>query len=224
MGIPIQRGRDFTDQDNLSSPGAIIINDRLARTYFPGVEPIGKRITLDDLDKNPAWLTIVGVVKDTKQGDWAAQAKPEIYLSYLQTHSYLENPSSHLAYMTLVVRTAGNPSSLASAINERVWAYDKNLPISQVETMEQAVAESVAQPRFYLVMLTVFAATALLLAAVGIYGVMSYSVARRTHEIGIRMALGARPADVLRLVVGQALALAISGVSIGMVVSLALGA
>jgi putative ABC transport system permease protein len=222
MGIPLERGRDFTEQDNLSAPGAIIINDRLARTYFPGADPIGKRITLDDLDKNPAWLTIVGVVKDVKQGDWAAQAKPEIYLPYLQSHTYLENPSSHFAYLTLVVRTAGSPSSLASAIDDRVWAYDKNLPISQVETMEQAVAESVAQPRFYLVMLTVFAGTALLLAAVGIYGVMSYSVARRTHEIGIRMALGARPADVLRLVVGQALALAVAGVSIGLAASLVL--
>ncbi|HEY9426334.1 MAG TPA: ABC transporter permease [Gemmatimonadaceae bacterium] len=224
MQIPVLRGRDVDESDNLSAPAVIVVNEFLASRYWPGEDPIGKRITLDGPERDSTgWLTVVGVVKNAVQGDWAAPKHEEIYLPFLQNRSYLEDSGAHIAYQTLVIRTSGDAAALAPAVRNVVWSLDENLPVSEVQTMDAVVARSTAQPRFNLLLLATFATVAIMLAAVGIYGVMSYSVSRRTHEIGLRMALGARPADVIRVVVGQALMLAVVGASAGFVGALALG-
>jgi predicted permease len=216
MGIALTRGRDISDLDTMHSPGVVVINQRLADRYWPGQDPIGKRITMDNPQKTPLWLTVIGVVSNAKQDDWAARPESEVFLPYLQNHDYLESPSTHFAYLTLVARTAGDPARLASTIEDKIWAVDKNVTISEVQTMAQVVADSTAEPRFNLLLLGAFAGVALILAAVGIYGVTSYSVSRRTHELGIRMALGAGRSDVRRLIVGQAMLLAVAGSGAGL--------
>ena len=217
MNIPLLRGREVQKTDNLQSPGVVVINDWFARHYWPGEDPIGKRITLDDPRQNPTWLTVVGVAKNTVRAQWSAPPEEEIFLPYRQTQS-LEGQS----YLTLVIRTKGNPAELASTIQTEIRALEKGAPISEVQTMDRVVAEATAQSRFYLFLLGAFATVALLLAAVGIYGVVGYSVSRRTHEIGIRMALGAETKDVVRLVVMQGMALAVAGVMAGAAGALAL--
>jgi putative ABC transport system permease protein len=224
MQIPVLRGRDISESDDLSAPAVVVVNESLARRYWPGEDPIGKRITLDGSERDSSsWLTVIGVVKSAVQGDWAAPEHGEIYLPFLQNRSYLEDPGAHVAYQTLVIRTSGDAAALAPAVRNVVWSLDENLPVSEVQTMDAVVARSTAQPRFNLFLLVTFATVAMVLAAVGIYGVMSYSVSRRTHEIGLRMALGARPGDVIRMVVGQAMVLAVVGACAGFVTALALG-
>ena len=215
MNIPILRGRDFTESDDMNSRAVVVVNEALARYCWPSEDPVGKRIAVDLLP-NPRWLTVVGVVKNAKQEDWAATPYIEFYLPYLQSREYLEDLHSHFSYLTLVVRTSGDPVLLAPAIRSEVRALDEGVTVSQVQTMEQVVADSTAQPRFYLLLLGIFAGVALKLAAAGIYGVMSYSVARRTHEIGVRMALGAKGSDVLKLVTGQGTILALGGAAAGL--------
>jgi predicted permease len=222
MNIPMLRGRDISESDNVHAPGVVVVNEFLARRYWPGEDPVGKRITLDDSEKNPSRLTVIGVVKNTFRGDWAEPPQEEFFLPYLQTHSYLEDPSSHFAYLTLVVRTGGDPASLVPTIRSAIASLDINVPVSEVQTMDEVIAESTAEPKFYLLLLGTFATVALILAAVGIYGVMTFSVSRRTHEIGIRMALGAQAADVIKLVVRQGMVLACAGVGAGVLGALAL--
>ena len=227
MQIPILRGRDVSDADNLRAPGVVVINEFLARRYWPGEDAIGKRITFDDpaLDdpaKNPTWLTVVGVVKNTARGSWVSPPAEEVFLPFLQSRPYLENPSPAFGYLTLVVRTDGDPATLAPGIRSAIHALDKNIPLSEIQTMDQVIAEATSQSRFYLVLLAGFATVALLLAGVGIYGVMSYSVSRRSHEIGIRMALGAQGRDVLKLVVFQGIVQAMAGIAVGLAGALAL--
>jgi putative ABC transport system permease protein len=216
MNIPILRGREVTESDVLNSPAVVVVNEALAHQCWPGENPIGKRIALMDSLPNPRWLTVVGVAKNAKQEDWAATPYIEIYLPYLQNRDYLEDPHSHYCYLTLVVRTSGDPASLASAIKSDVSALDKNVTVSQIQTMEQVITDANAQQRFYLFLLSAFAAVALILAAVGIYVVMSYSVSRRTHEIGIRMAVGANEGDVFKLITGQGMILALAGATAGL--------
>jgi len=222
MGIPILRGRDVGESDRMGSPGVVVVNEWLADHHWPGEDPIGRRVTLDNPRENPSWLTVVGVVKNTVRRRWAAAPEEEVFLPYLQTRSYLERPGNAYAYLTLVVRTSGDPSALAPAIRRIVSSMDHGVPVSQVQTMEEVVAQSTAAPRFYLLLLSAFAVVAVVLAAVGIYGVMSYSVSRRTNEIGIRMALGAKPRDVGRLIVGQGMAVAVGGAVVGLVGALGL--
>jgi predicted permease len=227
MRLPLRRGRTLTDYDDARAPRVVIINERAAHKYWPGEDPVGKRIALDaDAANLPAWLTVIGVVANAKQEDWAAEPDPEVYLAALQHGDFLGEPGSsigaHMTYLTLVVRADGNLADLASAVKNTVWSFDRNLPISDVITMERVVADATAQPRFEMLLLGLFAAVALTLAAVGIYGVMSYSVARRTREIGIRISLGAGRADVLRMVMRQGMMQALVGATAGVVSALLL--
>jgi putative ABC transport system permease protein len=216
MGITLLKGRDFTERDKLDSPGVAIINETLARQQFPNEEPIGKRITFDDPRTTPKWLTIVGVIKDVKQFDLKAPAINEVYWPFAQHPGYLQETAGHVAYMTVVVRTATNPLNSVKPIEKILFKIDRNLPVSNVASAEQVMASAVWQPRFNLSLIGVFAAVGLVLATVGIYGVISYSVSQRTHEIGIRIALGAARYDVLKLVIHRGMLLAVLGVGIGL--------
>lgn len=217
MRLPILHGRGITAADDERAPGVVLINDRAARQYWPSEDPIGKRLTFDGGKGNPpTWLTVVGVVKNAAEGDWAAETAPEAYLAALQHHEFLEGPASHWSYMTVVARTIGDPAQFAPAMKRVVWSFDSNLTVSQILTMDQAVADATAQPRFEMLLLGIFAAVALVLAAVGIYGVMNYAIIRRTHEIGIRISLGARRAEVLRLVMAQGMTQVVVGSAVGL--------
>jgi predicted permease len=222
MGLPLVRGRDFDDRDGLGAPGVVIVNEWMAQQHWPGTDPIGKRITLDDPDRDPAWLTVIGVARNAARDRWAAAPDGEMFLPFLQSRNYRENMHSVFTYMTVVVRADEDAGALAAPLRSAVGDADAGATVSAVQTMEEVVARSTASPRFYLVLLGSFAAVALALAAIGIYGVMSYSVARRQNEIGIRMALGAKPADVLRLVMGEAAAVSAAGAVVGLATALAL--
>ncbi len=215
MEIPLLRGRAFTEADHADAPQVALINETTARHVFPGEDPIGQFIRLGwgIGEGRFAGGEVVGIVGDVRQFGPGADFAQEIYLPFAQVPQH---------GMTVVARTASDPLALAGAIRSEVRTLDPNLPVMGLRTLEQVVSQAVAQPRFYMLLLSIFAAAALLLAAIGIFGVMAYMVAQRTREIGIRIALGAEPARVQQLVVGRALRLAIGGVVIGGVGALAL--
>jgi predicted permease len=215
MRLPLLSGRSIAESDDTRAPGVVVINQRAARQYWPGTNPIGKRITFTPAANPPTWLTVIGVAADEKQDDWAANSEPAVYLAALQNNDFLNDPAAHFKYITLVIRTVGNPADLAPAVKRTVWSFDRNLPVSAVLTMDRAVADATAQQRFEMLLLGMFAAVALVLAAIGIYGVMNYAVSRRKREIGIRMSLGASRTDVLRMVVRQGMLQALAGTVAG---------
>jgi putative ABC transport system permease protein len=188
----------------------------MANRHWPGEDPIGQRITIGVAGPDAGWLTIVGVVEDVVRGDWAAPPEDEYYLPLAQTRSMLEEEGAHISYITLVARAADDAAAIAPAVRHAVHEIDPNVAISDVRTMKDVLAAAVAPSRFPLILMAVFAVVALLLAMVGILGMTSYSLSKRTHEIGIRMALGARPLRVFGGLVGHGLIVAIVGVAIGL--------
>jgi putative ABC transport system permease protein len=212
MGIPFRQGRPFNDHDNADAPGVTIINETAARRYWPGEDPIGKRLKRGRPESQNPWLTIVGIIGPISHTSLEVAAQPEFYVPFLQ------NPDGVL---TLVARSSADPGTITKAVRGEVLALDRDLPASNIKFMSELIANSVAQPRLYAVLLIIFATVALILAAVGIYGLLSYSVSQRKQEIGIRLALGATPGDIRKLVLVQALRLVIVGLIIGLLVGFA---
>jgi putative ABC transport system permease protein len=211
QGVPLRAGRVFTEQDKAGTPNVLIVNEVFARRYLPGEEPLGKRLRLGI---NNIEGEIVGVVGDIRGSSLATPGAPEYYI-----------PEASVAFgdMTLVVRTTtGDPASLTAALRQAVGEMDKDQPLYDVRTMDSLVARSVARQRFSMTLIGVFALLAVLLAAVGIFSVMSSLVAQRTHEIGIRMALGAQTSDILSMVVRHGMTLTLVGVVLGLAASFAL--
>src|SRR5262245_7017854 len=203
LGIPFIDGRDFTERDGEKSAPVIIINETLAAQYFPNQNPIGKHIRpAISLEGEPPWREIVGVVGSVRHGGPGKEPRPEFFLPHTQMPFFTP---------TTVVRVAGDPLAIVGAVRSEVRAIDREAPIDSVKTLDQYLTESVAQPRFNTLLLALFAGVAMTLTAVGLYGVMAFSVTARTREIGVRVALGARGPDVLRLVIGQGMKLTLIG-------------
>lgn len=214
MSIPLLRGRQLTEQDTATTPNVVVISETMARRFWPGEEAVGKRIAIGRIRTPEDWVQVVGVVKDVRQFELNAEPKPQMYLTYRQVGFFDSRD--------LVVKTDVDPASMAATVRKAVWEIDKDQPVSNIQTMEEILADSIARQRFSMLLLAIFAAVALVLAGVGIYGVMSYSVAQRTHEIGIRMALGAQTGAVLKLAVGYGMKLVLAGLVIGLIAAFAL--
>jgi len=216
MGIQLLLGREFTERDNATAPGVVVVSQSVARTLWPDADPVGKRISMEDEPKPEDWLTVVGVVEDVKQKGLAKNSDPAIYQPYLQVLS-----PGFLSHMTFVVRTASRPESVATGMRTVLRDVDKNQPIS-IASMDSLIATTTAETRFQARLLATFALIALALTMVGIYGVLAYSVAQRTQEIGVRMALGAQSGDVLWMLLRKALVLISAGILMGGAGALAL--
>jgi len=214
LGIPLVRGRVFTEGDGAETPGVAVINQALADLYWPDEDPIGRRVTWSDPDDQEAdWVTIVGIVGDTRHSGLDEAPRPEIFRPYAQ---------APMPFMTLVVRSEAEATTLTSAIRQAVMEVDPAQPIYEVHPMERVLSDSLASRRFSMLVLAVFAAAALILAAVGLYGVLSFSVAQRSNEIAIRMALGAQANDVVGRVIKDGFWLAAIGLAIGVCGAIAL--
>jgi predicted permease len=224
LGVRLLRGRLLEDTDQAQATPVAVVNEALARVHWPHEDPLGRRIRFlnrPSAESTTAFLTVVGVVADVKNDGLTEAARQEVYVPLRQRTAALAGMGIE-RQMTLAVRTSVEPLNLVNAIRQVVAALDRNVPIASVRTMDQIMATVTVQPRFNMFLLGIFAAMALVLAAVGIYGVLSYSVTQRTHEIGLRLALGAQQGDVLKLVVRQGMILALLGVAIGLAASFAL--
>ncbi|HUJ49171.1 MAG TPA: ABC transporter permease [Bryobacteraceae bacterium] len=215
LGIHLLRGRVFNESDGELTPKVVVINETTAERYWPGEDPVGRRI-LSGNDEN-VWSTIVGVVANVKHAGLDAETSPETYYDYRQIPANVINFAESIMY--LAIRTGSDPAAMTSAVRNEVRAVDPDQPVFNVRTMDQVVDDSIAQPRFRTLLLGIFAALALVLAAIGLYGVMSYSVTQRINELGLRVALGARPSQIWTLVVGRALRMALIGVGIGLIIA-----
>jgi putative ABC transport system permease protein len=211
MKIPVVRGRSIEAGDTADAPGVVVINEYTAQKYWPGESAIGKRITRKNplSSGTPTWITVIGVVKNAVRDDWAAPPHEELFLPYLQHAGEMGH------YITLVVRTKGDPAAMAPAVESGIWQIDRNVTISEVQTMNAVVESANAEARFNMALLAVFATVATVLSVVGIFGVMSYAVTRRRREIGVRVALGARPGEILKLITGEGMVLALCGTATG---------
>ena len=211
MAIPLHAGREFTQRDSASTPGVVIVNDTAAHRFWPGENPLGQQIILDSA--HPP-LTVIGVTGDVRQRSLGVPAKPEIFLDYAQ-------PGPDWPWLVLVGRTSEEPTKLAATIKAMAESVDSDVPVLRINTMDEVLSSSLAQPGVYALLLGVFASLALTLAAVGLYGIVSYGVTQRIHEMGIRMALGAARGEVLRLVLQRGMSLALVGSVIGLAAAFA---
>ena len=207
MGIPLIQGRDFTAEDLANTTLGVVISEKTARYFWPGENPVGKRLKPGSSTSTSRWRQVIGVVKDVRQNDFVAEPKLQMYFCHEQLDWFPPN--------ALAVRTSVDPLSLGAAVRRTIWEIDKDEPVSDIRNMEQVVSEAVARQRFSMLLLGVFANLALILAGVGIYGVMSYSVAQRTHEIGVRMALGAQRSHILKMTMREGVRLVFIGVALG---------
>jgi len=212
LGIPVLRGRNFSQLENTQPKRVVLINETFARKYFPGEEPIGKTVDVQMFDQ-PTPTEIIGVVGNVRYESLIDDFEPYVYFTH---------PDLTYSFMTLVIRTDGDPVALAPAVQREIRSLDPNQPVSDVRTMNQVMSETVSRARFNTMLLGLFAALATLLSAVGIFGVMNYSVALRTREIGLRLAIGAQPRQVLLLILKQGLVLTLIGVIFGLAAAFAL--
>jgi putative ABC transport system permease protein len=213
LGIPLISGREFTSRDTVSAPGVALINEALAKRYWPGEEAVGKRFVIGRYGTNAPWMTVVGVFKDTRHLGLDVEPRPQFYRPYNQ---------AGWPFFTIVVKTASAPATFVAPVKAALARIQPNQPVSGVRTMEEVMGGSVSSRRFPMLLLSGFALLALVLAAVGIAGVVGYSVIQRTQEIGVRMALGAQTRDVLRLVLSHSLVWTMIGVGVGIVGSFGL--
>ena len=216
MRTPVLRGRDFSWNDTPTSPLVAIVSQTMARRFWPNGEAIGQRFKLGDYSENVPWVTVVGIVADVRQLNLATQPRPAIYFAVTQDVGIGDT------LRDWVVRTSGDPTAAAPAVENAIWSLDSTLPVSRIQTMSQVRSAYLGPQRFELSLVALFGALGVVLAGVGLYGVTAYSVSRRTHEIGIRMALGAQRGDVMHLVIGEGAKLALLGVAIGAAAALGL--
>jgi predicted permease len=221
MGIPLIEGRLFSPEDSLNESQSAIISESLAARYFAGEDPLGRRLKSMTPGKQGSWLNIVGVVGDIKQLELEEVSVPHVYAAMTADQIPLLQRIGGVS-AELSVRTGGDPTAVAPALQSAVWSLDRQLPVTNLMTMDQVVASSTAPRRFTMILVISFAGAALLLASIGLYGVIAYSVTQRSHEIGIRVALGARGTDILRIVLGWGMALTLVGMTVGMVGAIAL--
>jgi predicted permease len=214
VGMNVRRGRLLDHSDGSDAPKAVVVNEIMARTYWPGMDPVGRRFKRGLLKSNAPWWTVVGVVEDMRQGGMDVPVRPEAYFPSEQADFF--RPDS------LAVRTTGSPLSVANEVRQQIWAIDKDQPVANVTTLDELVDSSVAQPRMNTLLLGGFAGIGLLLAALGIYAVLSFAVTQRTREIGVRIALGATAQDVLRMVLANGGLLFLMGAAIGLAAAVAM--
>ena len=217
MEIPLLAGRSFGEMDRENQPLVAVVNEAAARQYFPGENPLGRRIRWARDEGPPRWMTIVGVAGNVKQVALDKAAEPAVYVPYAQLNVSWER------WMTLVLRSRSAPGGLVAAVKQAVWSVDSQIPVNQVQTMDQLLAESLAERRFNMLLLALFAGLALGLTAVGVYGVVAFSVNQRAHEFGIRMALGAGKGDIAGMIAGETARMMLSAVAVGIAGALILG-